>query len=180
MTLHILESPWRKLSLTFLLAFSHFRHVRSEGRPRLGENPRPSRCSPCHDLLGDLLAHAFWGSPAWAHRWIFATLGTGTPFLVPVTLCLVRAKKPALDLRARRLAVSGEGPRGRSSCGSREQPISGTLLEHTADLCPFNHFGLGRFMLFSGSVLNLILKICLRSIQNRFLIALSLKNVEQN
>lgn len=38
-------------------------------------------------------------------------------------------------------------------------------LEHTADLCLFNHFGLGRFMLFSGSLLNLILKICLHSLQ---------------
>lgn len=53
-------------------------------------------------------------------------------------------------------------------------------LEHTADFCLFNHFGLGRFVLFSGSLLNLILKICLRSLQDRFLIALSLKNVEQN
>lgn len=52
-------------------------------------------------------------------------------------------------------------------------------LEHTADLCLFNHFGLGRFVLFSGSLLNLILKMS-RSLQDRFLIALSLKSVEQN
>ena len=35
-------------------------------------------------------------------------------------------------------------------------------------------------MLFSGRLLNFILKICLPSVQNRFLIALSLENDEQN
>lgn len=40
--------------------------------------------------------------------------------------------------------------------------------------------GFGRFMLFSGHLLNFILKICLPSVQNRFLIALSLENDEQN
>lgn len=49
-----------------------------------------------------------------------------------------------------------------------------------ADLPPFNYSGLGWFMLFSGYLLNFILKIRLRSIQNRFLIALSLKSDEQN
>lgn len=78
------------------------------------------------------------------------------------------------------LAVSQAGPQRPFFLWLQGMAQRWDSLEHTADLCLFNHFGLGRFVLFSGSLLNLILKICLRSLQDRFLIALSLKNVEQN
>lgn len=92
-------------------------------------------------------------------------------------LPILRGGAASLGMRVRRLAVSWASARGRPS--RQEWSAAGTPRSWTADLSPFNHSKLGHFMLFSGSLFNLILKICLHSIQNRFLIALSLKNVEQ-
>jgi hypothetical protein len=64
-------------------------------------------------------------------------------------------------------------------CEATRLPLP--YLCHTVlDLSPFSHYGLGCFMLFSGRLLKFILTLCLCSIQNRFLIALSVKNVEQS
>lgn len=93
---------------------------------------------------------------------------------LPCALCWAEAEKPALDMRAGGWHCPQQAPRGHSSCDSRDWPIAGTQ-STTADLSPFNRAGLGWFVLFSGRLLNFILKICLHSIPNRFLIALSLK-----
>lgn len=116
-----------------------------------------------------LPAHAFWGSPAWACGRIFASSVTVWQCdLFPCALCLAVAQKPALVLRIGGGIVPGQLP---EACDSGEWPTSGTR-SRTADLSPFNHSVLRRFMLFSGHLLNFILKICLHSLQNRFLIAL--------
>lgn len=93
----------------------------------------------------------------------------------PCALGWAAAEKPALDIRVGGWPCPQPAPRGHSSCDSGDRPIAGPQ-STTADLSPFNRAGLGRFVLFSGRLLNFILKICLHSIQSRFLIALSLKN----
>lgn len=93
-------------------------------------------------------------------------------------ICAWQGPSSQLDVRVGGWRCPQPALRGHSSRGSRERPIAGTQ-SRTADLSPFNTLG-SDGLLFSGRLFNFILKICLHSIQNRFLIALSLKNVEQN
>ena len=82
-------------------------------------------------------------------------------------------------MSVRRLAVFPGDPRAILPADPGNGQLEG-LLRAGQLIYHFLITGFGWFMLFSGRLLNFILKICLPSFQNRFLIALSLENDEQS